>query len=124
MTDESIDSELPPPGWVAEKTPFEISMAKHTPRAVLKSPVDHEFLYQFAGQLIESIKALKSRVKELEDAPKLEYLGVWAEAKTYGSGKFVTHDGSMWFAKRANVGERPGNSDSWQLAVKKGKTGK
>lgn len=114
-------TDLPPPGWKPEKTPFEISMTKHLSSAVLKSPVDHEHFYGLVGQLIEAIGVLRSEVHELRKRPDLKYLKVWDATKVYGSGNFVTDGGSMWHADRASVGEKPGSGDAWTLAVKKGR---
>lgn len=54
----------------------------------------------------------------------IEYRGVFEREEAYEIGNFVTHQGSMWFAKTKPVGE-PGKADSgWQLAVKRGRDGK
>ena len=114
-------TDLPPPGWKPEQTPFEISMTKHLSPAVLKSPVSHEDFYALVGQLIEAMRVLRAEVREPQKRPDLKYVGVWNQDKVYGAGNLVTEAGSVWHTQRANVGERPGAGDAWQLAVKRGK---
>jgi hypothetical protein len=72
---------------------------------------------RLSGVLAEQQK----RLDELEARPVLKYCGVWAVDKVYSTGNFVTDAGSVWHAQRANAGARPGVSDAWVLAVKKGK---
>lgn len=49
--------------------------------------------------------------------------GVWKADRTYEIGDGVTWDGSYWIAQKA-TGEKPGTSDSWRLAVKRGRDGR
>jgi len=51
------------------------------------------------------------------------YKGTWSKDHTYQGGDVVTHGGSMWIAKELNS-TKPGESDYWVLAVKRGKDGK
>ncbi|WP_064742256.1 hypothetical protein [Inquilinus limosus] len=51
------------------------------------------------------------------------YRGVWQKAEQYNRGDFTTCDGSMWFCC-ASTRDRPGSSDAWTLAVKRGQDGK
>ena len=66
------------------------------------------------------VAALEARVQALEARPELKYCGVWTEGEAYGEGDFVTHGGSMWHCYTPTK-ERPGTTDAWQLAVKRGK---
>jgi len=51
------------------------------------------------------------------------YKAVWTDAAPYEEADLVTHDGSVWIAKRATRA-RPGEgSPDWQLAVKRGAQG-
>jgi collagen type III alpha len=51
--------------------------------------------------------------------------GVYDEAATYQRGDGVTWDGSWWIAQRAAAAaEKPGASDAWRLAVRKGRNGR
>lgn len=84
-------------------------------------PVIADFIESAVKPIVERNAALEKRVNELEARPVMEYAGVWDQKKVYGSGKFVTDGGSLWHSKRASVGERPGASDAWTLAVKKGR---
>lgn len=56
-------------------------------------------------------------------SPKLEYRGVFSEGETYERGNFATFGGSLWHANQ-NTKDRPGTSDAWTLAVKKGRDGR
>jgi len=49
--------------------------------------------------------------------------GVWKEGSFYEVGDGVTFGGSYWIAQK-NTDDKPGTSDSWRLAVKKGRDGK
>lgn len=69
----------------------------------------------------ERVAALEARVQALEARPELKYLGIWTEGESYGEGDFVTDHGSMWHCNAAMTRERPGTSEAWQLAVKRGK---
>lgn len=67
--------------------------------------------------------ALEERIAALEARPTVKYLGVWKEGKAYVGGSMVTDKGSVWHADRATM-QRPGASDDWVLAVKRGADGK
>jgi hypothetical protein len=75
-------------------------------------------------ELVEEHVALKAHVVELEQKPGLAYQGTWDEQKVYHVGDFVTDGGSLFCCRDSNVGVRPGSSDAWQLAVKRGKDGR
>lgn len=49
--------------------------------------------------------------------------GVWSEGRSYVAGDTVSHGGSMFIAQKA-TGEKPGKSDDWRLAVKRGADGR
>lgn len=70
-------------------------------------------------------KRLLERIEALEaSAADFKYCGTWKSDTLYRTGNFVTDGGSIFHANRASVGERPGTSDSFTLAVKKGKDAK
>jgi hypothetical protein len=78
----------------------------------------------FADALEQVTRPLVARIRELEQRPALNYEGVWSEGKVFGRGQTVTHDGSLWLARDASVGRRPGTDpDSWTLIVKRGRDG-
>jgi hypothetical protein len=52
------------------------------------------------------------------------YCGVWQRDEKYVIGNSVTENGSVWIAKRDSQGQRPGTTDHFQLAVRKGADGK
>lgn len=62
---------------------------------------------------------LLKRIEALEDAA-VSYEGVHKEGNVYRKGQLVTHGGSMWHANRTTA-HKPGQSDAWTLAVKRGK---
>jgi hypothetical protein len=74
--------------------------------------------------LREKIEALERKVVELQ-MKGVEYKGVYQRACSYERGAIVTSDGSMWVCVQ-DVGPntQPGQSNSWQLAVSKGRDGK
>lgn len=57
------------------------------------------------------------------DVPLMLYCGVWKSGEHYEQGDTVTWDGCTWIAK-TGTDEKPGQSDAWQLAVKKGRDGR
>jgi hypothetical protein len=66
---------------------------------------------------------LRNRITELEAKPEMKYHGIWSEKTSYPVGSFVTDGGSVWFCSKRST-ERPGTSDSWQLACKRGRDGR
>ena len=75
---------------------------------------------------VERLEALDGRTKALETRPPgVQYRGVWSDSQLYALDQAVTHAGSLWIARSASIGQRPGvNLTAWQLAVKKGSDGK
>jgi hypothetical protein len=67
--------------------------------------------------------ALVADVMESGGTPINKYHGVWNHEREYNAGDFVTHEGSMFCAK-SSTRSKPGASDDWQLAVKRGRDGK
>ena len=76
------------------------------------------------AEIISLRKEIGSLREELGKRSTLKYEGVWNSEKVYNVGDFVTENGSLWHCWDANVGVRPGSSDKWQLAVKRGRDGK
>jgi hypothetical protein len=73
----------------------------------------------------EQRAVLEKRIAALEARPVFEDAGVWVADKGYRNGHGVTHDGSYWIARReTHPGERPGASDAFRLAVKRGRDGR
>jgi hypothetical protein len=66
---------------------------------------------------------LEKRVTELEQRPSLKYCGTWNAHAQFNEGNLVTDHGSLWACLRSTRA-RPGESDDWQLAVKKGRDGR
>lgn len=74
--------------------------------------------------LATRLKALEQRCAELERGlEQRSYKGVWDASVTYDEHNLVTMGGSVWIARRATC-DKPGTSDAWQLAVKKGRDGR
>jgi hypothetical protein len=56
--------------------------------------------------------------------PAMVYKGVWKESNgAYKKGHTVTQSGSLWVCLKATE-TKPGSSDDWQLAAKRGTDGK
>jgi hypothetical protein len=77
-----------------------------------------------ARALGERTAGLEARIKTLESRPVLEYRGVWKADEDYRPGDLVTHGGSLHYCWAPVRGSRPGESDSWQLCVKRGADGR
>lgn len=75
----------------------------------------------FAGLLCELAKRIDEDVsatlERLEENPPFSYEGVHEQARQYGKGQFVTHNGSLWHCNRLTR-QRPGDGNDWQLAAK------
>ncbi len=101
-------------------------------KAQLDAPLRVRNLEQIAGGLApvikeaiaEAVAPLERRIKELEARPAMKYCGVFDATKVYHVGDFVTDGGSLWHCADTNIGARPGSSEAWQLAVKRGRDGK
>jgi len=96
-----------------------MSLTKEDIRALAKG-----FAPVIKDMIDAAVKPLHERIAKLESRPEMKYHGTWQQDKVYSEGAFTTDNGSLWAAKRASVGKRPGTDDSWQLAAKKGKDGR
>ena len=75
--------------------------------------------------LVNNLAAALAAALRRRERPALPYKGVWGASDAYTAGELVTHDGSMWIAKRESIGRRPGNDPNvWTLVVKRGKDGR
>ena len=75
------------------------------------------------GRAIEiSMQAGQRVEKAILKMPTIIYRGTYKPGSNHCMGDAITYGGSLWIAKRDNI-EAPGNSDAWQLAVKRGKDG-
>jgi hypothetical protein len=73
---------------------------------------------------LDRLEQLEARVAELERSlEQRSYKGVWDGSVTYQEHNSVSLAGCLWIAKRATF-DRPGTSDAWQLAVKRGRNAK
>lgn len=81
-------------------------------------------LRELVKVIAQEIAGLQKRIAALEARGSMKYEGVWDPTKAYPVGSFVTDDGSMWHANDTNISVRPGSSDCWQLAIKRGRDGK
>lgn len=72
-------------------------------------------------------RELELRVMQLEerlaDVDNLKYCGTYEQHREYQPGNFVTEAGSIWHCK-VRTSAKPGESDCWTLAVKRGKDGR
>ncbi|MCK1517276.1 hypothetical protein IVB22_33190 [Bradyrhizobium sp. 190] len=103
----------------ARKNPSEAGLIKAVARGF--APVIHDLLQKVFEPVGRDLADLQNRVKELEERPALKYAGIWNSDAIYRTGMFVTDGGSLWHAQRASVNERPGSSDAFVLAAKKGR---
>ena len=58
------------------------------------------------------------------DLPMMIDRGVFVDGKQYATGDTVTFGGSIWVAQKLQPEGKPGLSDDWRLAVKKGRNAK
>ena len=86
---------------------------------------DFETLVETIGSVLgqtlnKEFAPILQRLDELEQRPSLAYRGVWTESCAYARGSFVSHQGSIWHSNEDQNASRPGASDAWTLAVKRG----
>lgn len=103
-----------------EKVESELFQLKHA----TKAPASQAFVLQCIDG---TMKALLSRIKELEQAVEdrldllehksMRYHGVWRRETQHVEGDLVTHRGGLWYCKEATVSE-PGKNSAWQLTAK------
>jgi hypothetical protein len=73
---------------------------------------------------VSALERLEGRVAELERSlEQRSYKGVYDGAVTYSRHNMVTKNGCMWVALKDTYGV-PGESQDWQLCVKKGRNGR
>ena len=70
--------------------------------------------------LSKEFAPILQRLDELEQRPSLAYRGAWSDGCAYARGSFVSHQGSIWHSNEDQNASRPGASDAWTLAVKRG----
>lgn len=76
------------------------------------------------GRLIIRRYKRGSEVKEFHHrVPALIDRGVYTEEREYAVGDVVTWAGSLWICQ-ALTAQKPGQADTWRLAVKRGRDGK
>jgi hypothetical protein len=72
-----------------------------------------------------AVAPLVERLDKLEaQQAAWKYVGVWSAERSYQANNWATYDGSVWCALRDSKGAKPGDGDSWKLAVRKGQNGK
>jgi hypothetical protein len=81
-------------------------------------PVIRESIAAAIAPLIARLDALEATQRNWK------YTGVWSSEREYAENNWCTYDGSLWCALRAGKGAKPGDGDSWKLAVRKGQNGK
>jgi hypothetical protein len=70
--------------------------------------------------LAKSLGPILKRIDTLEaQFEQRKYFGVWDQGE-FKQHNMVTHGGSLWIALCDTVG-KPGETDDWQLAVKRGR---
>jgi hypothetical protein len=95
----------------------------------MASDFDHKlFATELAGMIKEKLDQelapLRRQLDQLAAREKsFSYRGVWKDGEQYFQGNFVTQDGSLWACSRETRG-KPGDSDAWTLACKRGRDGK
>ncbi|MBX3704624.1 MAG: hypothetical protein KF822_12685 [Steroidobacteraceae bacterium] len=86
-------------------------------------PVTYAALRTLVEGLTEELAgkfgAIERRLAELESR-QVRYVGVYESGRRYRKGELVTHDGSVWHCEAATEA-KPGTTDAWVLAVKRGK---
>ena len=95
--------------WIIEETT--VAIIKQFSEAAITSPDNGRTL----------LVSLGGQVHEIKTGIPLD-VGVWVE-RTYAAGDAVSHGGSLFIAQAATAA-KPGKSDDWRLAVKRGSDGR
>jgi hypothetical protein len=76
--------------------------------------------------MAEELRKRDLKIKALEDRPPgLQYAGVFKPGASYPKHTGVSHQGSVWVARKDFPSKQPGEPNSgWILAVKRGRDGK
>jgi hypothetical protein len=92
---------------------------------ISKREFDH-FQEYLGKQIAEELAKRDARIKELEDRPAgLQYAGVYKPDASYPKHTGVSHQGSVWVARKDFPTKQPGEPNSgWILACKRGRDGK
>lgn len=77
------------------------------------------------GRTERTILTLSDGTKHVAERrnSRLEDRGVWKEDRVYEVGDCVTYAGSLFIAQVDGATDRPGTSEQWRLAVKRGRDG-
>jgi integrin beta 3 len=85
---------------------------------------DMEEVLSDDGRLIIRRYKRGAETKEFHHrVPMIIDRGVYSEEREYATGDAVTWGGSLWIAQ-APTAQKPGQSETWRLAVKRGRDGK
>jgi hypothetical protein len=81
-------------------------------------------LFEATKQYLDrALDDIHKRVDQVErSASELRYLGVWQEGELYRPNNFISDHGSVWCCREVTKDRPP--SESWTLAVKRGKDGR
>jgi HK97 family phage prohead protease len=101
--------------------PFKtMTWGKTTPSQFASQLANH-LLESVGDVVVEALSARDAKIKSLqEQLSSRTYKGVYDPANTYRKHNMVTLSGSLWIAM-CDTGAKPGESEDWQLAVKKGR---
>jgi hypothetical protein len=98
-------------------------MAKRSGKACELEMLAADIGDAIVAYVAKELRPLRERIEQLE-AGGLKYVGVYQPAQAYARGSVCTFDGSGFVALRDTINEKPGSSDAWQLAIKRGRDGK
>lgn len=77
-----------------------------------------------SGEIVVVFERGEVRREFRKAVPILVDRGVFKEGESYRNGNAVTWAGSLWIAQKHAPDGKPGESDDWRLAVKRGRDGK
>lgn len=81
----------------------------------------------YDGERDFSIKTIRANGEEITKGFKIPIVidkGVFRDGQNYVQNDGVTFAGSFWIAKKDMPKDKPGSSDDWRLAVKRGRDGR
>lgn len=85
---------------------------------------DSEAIAKAVAAAVDAIVAMPRLIRRIQQLEQRSYRGLWKMRTAYACGSLVTHSGSVWHSNEDDNTDKPGSSDRWTLAVKRGRDGK
>lgn len=116
LREEHLRASAPAAATAAPASP---AMTEQDDKIVVTLGMLRMILDPFVDELNKNFNAQAKHIKALEERPAMTYRGVWSPDDDYRPGDLVTDRGSLNYCWAEVRGQRPGESDAWQLMQKR-----